>query len=228
MKKAVIYLRTSTEEQHPENQLEECRRFAESRGYAVGDEDVYLEHVSAWKKNVERPYYDKIKHDAHTGIISAVIVWSVDRWIRDMQVLVSDLAYFADRNVKFHSVKEHYIETMNIEGPLGRTIREFLYGLVGSIAEMESQRLSERTKRGMERARKQGKQIGRPKATFNRYRAAQLISEGVSIGKIAKELGSNKATIFRFKNQLLDSDSPYLKGVSETLGGPCETEEVKE
>jgi len=220
MKKAVIYLRTSTEEQYPENQLEECRRFAESRGYEVVSELV--EQLSGWK-DVSRPKYDEVRSMAHRGEVQAVIVWALDRWVRNRETLLDDVGYFPSVGVNFHSVREQYLEAVNIEGPLGKTIREFLYGLVGSIAEMESQRLSERTKRGMERARRQGKQIGRPKATFNRYRAAQLLAEGVSLGKIAAEIGSNKATILRFKRSLSKSNTPYLKEGSETQAGPCET-----
>ena len=219
-KNAVIYLRTSTEEQYPENQLEDCRRFAVSRGYRV--EREFVEQLSGWRREVKRPIYEEIRAMAHTGEINAVIVWAIDRWVRQRDTLIEDLTYFPRCGVKFHSVKEEFIEVMNIEGPLGKTIREFMYGLLGSIAEMESQRLSDRTKLGLERARRKGKVLGAPRAKFNKYRAAKLLLEGVPTSQVALEVGVSKATIVRFRKEVVQGNYEYLKEGSESESGVIE------
>ncbi len=141
--KASIYLRTSTIEQHPQKQEEACRKFAQSRGYEI--EGVYLEKVSGYKK-VEREKYEQIKQKAYKGEIQAVIVWALDRWIRNRDTLLDDVTILTSYGCKLHSVQEQWLEAINIEGALGRTIQDFLLGLMGSLGELESERKSERVK----------------------------------------------------------------------------------
>ena len=141
--KAIIYLRTSTTEQYPEKQKVDCLRFAESRGYEVIQ--VYQEQLSGYK-NIIRPMYEEVKARAFKGEIQAVIVWALDRWVRNRDTLLEDVTSLRSYGVKLHSVQEQWLEAVNIEGSLGKTIQEFLLGLVGCLGQMESQRKSERTK----------------------------------------------------------------------------------
>jgi len=141
--KAVIYIRTSTLEQNPENQLEACKKFAINRGYTV--EGIYKEQISAFK-DIERPKYTEIKKLAYKGEIQAVIVWALDRWVRNRDTLLEDVTILREYGVKLHSIQEEWLEAINIEGSLGKTIQDFLLGLIGSLGEMESQRKSERVK----------------------------------------------------------------------------------
>ncbi|MBU1235140.1 MAG: recombinase family protein, partial [Proteobacteria bacterium] len=71
--KVAIYLRTSTAEQHPEKQEQECIELAKAKGYIIAG--VYLEQLSAYKQ-IDRPKYDAIKDMARKGEIQAVIVWA--------------------------------------------------------------------------------------------------------------------------------------------------------
>jgi len=141
--KAIIYLRTSTEDQEPENQKKECLEFARNRGYEVTE--ILLEKLSGFKQ-IDRPEYEKVKEKARKGEIKAVIVWALDRWVRNRDTLLEDTTILRNYGCKIHSVKEAWLEAINIEGSLGKTIQEFLLGLMGSIGEMESQRKSERVK----------------------------------------------------------------------------------
>jgi DNA invertase Pin-like site-specific DNA recombinase len=140
--KAIIYLRTSTSEQFPEKQKKDCLQFAESRGYEVIE--VYQEQLSGYK-DIKRPMYEEVKSRAYKGEIQAVIVWALDRWVRNRDTLLEDVTALRNYGCKLHSVQEQWLEAINIEGSLGRTIQDFLLGLVGSLAQMESQRKSERT-----------------------------------------------------------------------------------
>lgn len=181
MNKAVIYLRTSTTEQHPEIQEQECRNFAISRGYEI--EKVYLEQLSGYKQ-IERPMYEDIKQKAHKGEINAVIVWALDRWVRNRDTLLDDVITLRNCNCKLHSVKESWLEAVNIDGALGKTIQEFLLGLIGSIGEMESQRKSERVKLAYSR---RTKDWGRPKHNLD-SQIINLKSIGKSYREIQKEV----------------------------------------
>lgn len=200
MKRAVIYIRTSTVEQNPENQLKDCTKLAKNRGYNVIE--TLKEQVSAYKKDVDRPKYDKVKEMAHKGEIDAVIVWALDRWIRNRDKLLEDITTLRNYGCKIHSVKEQWLESINIEGPLGKTIREFLISLQGAMAEMESKRHSERTIAGLERARTNGKKLGRPqKIGQNGKKQIKLLRErGYSYQIIADQAGLSKAHVWRIIN----------------------------
>jgi len=141
--KTALYLRVSSIEQDPEKQKEECLKFAESRGYEV--EGVYLERLSGFK-DIDRPKYELVKKKALAGDINSVVVWSLDRWVRNRDTLLDDVTFLRACGCKLHSVQEVWLESVNIEGSLGKTIQEFLLGLIGSLAEMESQRKAERTR----------------------------------------------------------------------------------
>jgi len=140
---AIIYLRTSTEEQDPENQLSDCQQFADRKGYDVVD--TYVEHGSAWK-DVEREKYQEVTRRVRKEDIDAVIVWAFDRWIRNRKQLKEDIEYLRGLGVNLHSVQENWVESINIDGPMGEAISEFVINLLGALAERESNRKSQRIK----------------------------------------------------------------------------------
>ena len=183
--KAIIYLRVSTEEQNPENQKNDCLEFAKNRGYEV--EEVVLERLSGFKQ-IDRPQYEKVKEKARKGEIQAVIVWALDRWVRNRDTLLDDVVILRNYGCKIHSVKEAWLEAINIDGSLGRTIQEFLLGLIGSIAEMESQRKSERVKIAFQNHK--GKKWGRPKVHTNKIKVIlDWYKEGLSYRQIKEKTG---------------------------------------
>jgi putative DNA-invertase from lambdoid prophage Rac len=212
--KAIVYLRTSTEEQEPENQKKECLEFARNRGYEV--QEVLLEKLSGFKQ-IERPQYEKVKELARKGEINAVIVWALDRWVRNRDTLLDDVVILRNYGCKIHSVKEAWLEAINIDGSLGRTIQEFLLGLIGSIAEMESQRKSERVKIAFQNHK--GKKWGRPKVHTNKVNVIldwykqglsyRQINEktGLSIGKISQIISVHKSELKnKVENPQLNQD----------------------
>ncbi len=180
--KAAIYLRTSTPEQHPEKQEKECVAFAKARGYEI--EGIYSEQLSGFK-DIVRPQYELVKEKARTGKINCVICWALDRWVRKRDTLLLDITILRNYGVKIHSVKESWLEAINIDGSLGQTIQDFLLGLIGSLGEMESQRKSDRVK--MAHKSHKGKKWGRPvirKKTNDEI--IELHKQGVPLRKISQ------------------------------------------
>jgi DNA invertase Pin-like site-specific DNA recombinase len=209
--KAAIYLRTSTDEQTPENQETPCLKFAADKGYDI--EGVYIEKLSGYK-DVKRPEYDKIKDKAKRREIDAVIVWALDRWVRNRDTLLDDVTILRMFGCKIHSVQEAWLEAINIEGSLGKTIQEFLLGLLGSIAEMESQRKSERVKLAYKRGRH--KKWGRPSVHTNKKKIViELRNQGLTYNQIKEKtkLSLGKISeILTFHKRSLDSsqiNTPY-------------------
>ncbi len=180
---ADIYIRTSTTEQTPEKQLEECKQLATARGYNMGM--VHSEQLSGYKQ-IDRVKYNLIKERARQGKINAVIVWALDRWVRNRDTLLEDVTALKQYGVKIHSVQEDWLEAINIEGSLGRTIQEFLLGLIGSLAEMESQRKSQRMK--MAYKTHTGNKWGRPKLNKVDNEILKLFNEGKTMKQISEEV----------------------------------------
>ncbi|MCL5018666.1 MAG: recombinase family protein [Candidatus Pacearchaeota archaeon] len=152
MDKAIIYLRVSTKEQNENLQLDDCINYCKNHNFEIVG--TYQERVSAWKENIVRAERDKVIEEIHLGKANHIVVWAFDRWIRKRDTLIDDINALLNLGCKLHSVKDSWYESINVEGPLGRTIREFMLGLIGSIAEMESQRRSERIWLGKQNTKK--------------------------------------------------------------------------
>jgi len=223
--KVAIYLRTSTTEQHPEKQKEECVLFAKSRGYEFTEQDIFYEQLSGFKQ-INRPCYEMVKEKARKGEIKAVVVWALDRWVRNRDTLLEDITLLRNYNVKLHSVKESWLEAINIEGSMGKTIQEFLLGVIGSLAEMESQRKSDRMKMAFKSH--SGRTWGRPEILNSvKDKVIELHRKGKAYRKIQSEvfytdknnhrknvsMGFVHKTIVNFKHEN-DSKLPVQEGVN--------------
>lgn len=182
---AVLYVRTSRVDQHPENQLPELRHMAEERGFEVVE--VYEEQISAVK---HRPAFERLKHDAQLGAFNAVIVWALDRLGRSMLDVIFTVQQLDSQNVRLLSVKETWLDTT---GPM----RQLLIALFGWVAEQERSRIIERTQAGLARARAEGIPIGRPRVDVDLAELGRLQAEGMSVRKIAKLVGCSVTTTAR-------------------------------
>ena len=78
MKRAVLYMRVSTIDQHPETQLYDLRQMAAQRGYEVVAE--FTDKISGTK--ARRPGLDHMMADARRGRFDVVLVWACDRIAR--------------------------------------------------------------------------------------------------------------------------------------------------
>jgi DNA invertase Pin-like site-specific DNA recombinase len=93
------------------------------------------------------------------------------------------------------SVREGWLDT---SGP----VRPLLVAIFGWVAEQERSRLIERTKAGLERARRQGKRLGRPPASQVTLHAARdLVVAGVPVAEAARQKGLSRSSLRRFLAQ---------------------------
>ena len=182
MNNAIIYLRTSTKEQNPKLQEEDCVNFCKNKGWEVVG--VYTEQVSAFKKDVKREQRDIVVERARLGEVQHIVVWPFDRWIRNRDTLIEDVPTLINYGCQLHSIKDSWFESINIEGPLGKTIREFMLGLIGSLAQLESERRSERILLGKQ---KTTKKQGRKPKNIDRDLIIELHNKGLSTYKISEE-----------------------------------------
>ena len=148
--KVAVYCRTSKIDQNPENQRLELERYAKAMGY---DFEVFEEQESTRKT---RPIKNQIFQDAISRKYDLVLVWKLDRWARSLQELVNDLGVFKQNKVQFLSLKDNIKLDDNPSNML------FIH-ILGAFAEFERAIIRERTISGLERARTQGKRLGRPR-----------------------------------------------------------------
>jgi DNA invertase Pin-like site-specific DNA recombinase len=184
-KPCAVYLRVSTDRQTAENQLLEVRQLAVARGY---EPIVYEEVESAAKA---RPVLEAMLADVRAGRVGAVAVWALDRLHRSMTGAVNTVLELDRLGVPCLSVREPWLDT---SGP----VRPLLVAIFGWVAEQERARLIERTRAGLERARREGKLLGRPRVSPLKIAAAvQQVRAGASLREAASAAGVGYGTLRR-------------------------------
>jgi DNA invertase Pin-like site-specific DNA recombinase len=190
MKRAVIYLRVSTLDQHPETQGIELRQFSRQRGYEIVEE--YVDHGVSGTK-VRRPALDRLLKDAHRHRFDAVLVWSCDRLARSTKHFLEVLDELNELGIQFHSQRE----AIDTEGPLGRAI----VVIISAIAELERCLIVERVRAGMRRAKLEGRRIGRTPLDVDRAAIVRDRHSGQSLATVAKRHSVSRATVCRLMNE---------------------------
>jgi DNA invertase Pin-like site-specific DNA recombinase len=186
MPTAALYLRVSTDRQTVENQLAELRQLAATRGF----EPVIYEEVESAAK--ARPVMERMLADARAGRVRAILVWALDRLHRSMIGSIQTVLECDRIGVPVVSVREPWLDT---SGP----VRPLLVAIFGWVAEQERARLIERTKAGLERARRSGTRLGRPPASpVLLSAAADLVGAGVSVSLAARRKNVKRSTLRRF------------------------------
>jgi DNA invertase Pin-like site-specific DNA recombinase len=161
------------------------RQLAEARGCKVA---LFVETESAAKA---RPVLDQLLADVRAGRVQGVAVWALNRLHRSMVGAIGTVLELDRLGVPVLSVREPWLDT---SGP----VRPLLLAIFGWVAEQERARLIERTRAGLERAKRQGKRLGRLPASPVKVAAALArIGDGASIREAAAAVGLNRETIRR-------------------------------
>lgn len=190
MNKCAIYCRVSTSDQTIDNQLSVLREIAKMKGLTIVQEFVD-EGISGARGRDKRKGFDKLLKGAVRREFTTILVWSVDRIGRNIQDLLSFLN-------EVHSVDcDLYLHTQGIDTstPTGK----MMFGILSVLADWERGMIKERTQAGMERARKQGKQIGRP-SNINEgliQSIKYMRDKGLGTRRIASELSVGVGTVYK-------------------------------
>jgi len=185
MKRAILYMRVSSVDQHPETQLHDLRQMAAQRGFEIVHE--YVDRISGVK--ARRPGLDELLRDARRGRFDVVLVWACDRIARSTRHFLEILDEFSQLNIEFISFRE----SIDTSGPLGRAI----VVIIGAIAELERNLIIERVRAGMRRARLEGRHIGRQPIAVDREAIHRERCQGQSLRQIARCHRISTATVRR-------------------------------
>jgi DNA invertase Pin-like site-specific DNA recombinase len=195
MKRAALYLRVSTVDQHPETQLYDLRTLATQRGLEIVQE--YTDKISGVK--AKRPGLDQLMADARRGRFDVVIVWAFDRMARSVRHLLDTLDELGRLEIEFISFREN----IDTGGPLGRAI----VVIIGAIAELERNLIIERVRAGMRRAKLEGRQIGRRPLEVDRAGIVRDRNRGMSLTEVARAHAISRAMVSKIIRQAKETSS---------------------
>jgi DNA invertase Pin-like site-specific DNA recombinase len=190
MKRAALYCRVSTVDQHPETQLHDLRQFAAQRGLQIVQE--YVDHGFCGAR-ARRPQLDRMMEDARRHKFDVLMVWACDRLARSTKHLLQTLDELNGFGIQFLSQRE----AIDTEGPLGRAI----IVIVSAMAELERCIIIERVRAGMRRAKLEGRRIGREPLQVNLAALLRDRERGLSLNQLAKAHGISKASVCRVLKQ---------------------------
>ena len=97
MKRAALYMRVSSLDQHPETQLHDLKQMAAQRGYEIVQE--YTDRISGAK--ARRPGLEDLLRDARRGRFDVVLVWASDRIARSVKHFLEVLDELNRLNIEF-------------------------------------------------------------------------------------------------------------------------------
>jgi DNA invertase Pin-like site-specific DNA recombinase len=187
--KAAIYCRVSTKDKGQEtaNQALQLREYAARMGWELVEE--YTDQASA--KNGERSAFKRLFDDASKRRFDVVLVWALDRLTRAGVYETFDyVRRLTSYGVQFESYTEAHFRTT---GPAG----ELMLAVAAWIAQQERLRLSERTKAGLQRAKRQGQVLGRRRVQVDNSRIMELRAAGNSFSEIASVLQVSRSVAYR-------------------------------
>lgn len=181
-RRAALYARVSTSEQHTDGQIERLREVARLRGWTVAAEHV--EVVSGAAKT--RPEFDRMMADVRrrrVDVVAAVDLTRLGRTTIGLMHLLDDLRV---------SGVDLYVDREAIDSTTAAG--RMMYTFIAAVAAFERELLVERTRAGMAAARARGKRIGRPPASDAMVASIRALrAKGMAMDKISKELRVGKS-----------------------------------
>ena len=188
VRKVAIYTRVSTLDQTIDNQLIELRDHCSKMGWEIVKEYAD-EGLSGTLSREKRPALNSLIKDAYRKRFDSVVCWDISRIGRSMKELVLFLSDMKDKGVGICSVRQGF-DTSTSMG-------EIMFQFVGILSSWEKTMIRERTLAGLERAKSEGKTLGRRKVTNDTMTAKilELRTAKKSIREIASEVGVSRGTV---------------------------------
>lgn len=199
-KRAAIYLRVSTTDQTTDGQWRELEAEMRRRDWTLASRGpgplngelpaIYRETVSGVAKREKRPELELLLQHARRGYFDVVFIWSIDRIGRSALEVLAVAEELYRHDVALVSHREPAVDLTNA---MGRLVLE----IGAAFAGFERRRLVERTRAGLEAARRKGTHIGRPRVRATAEQVRHLVQLGNRPGRVARMVGCSRATVYR-------------------------------
>lgn len=201
MKKAVAYIRVSQKDENPENQLLAIRKWAKENGFEIVNEFIDYD-VSGIIPPRERLAYSQMIKFCKQHNIKNIIFYDLSRLSRNLIEGLKEIERLLAEGFDIYTLDKTFelLNTLPYQ-----SLKKIVLALLLGFAELYREDIVRRTKEGLERAKAQGKKLGRPlklndEQNFNVKK--KLREQGYSYNKIAKILGVSKATVINYAKRL--------------------------
>ena len=186
MPRTFAYARVSTTGQTTENQIQEI----EAAGFHVEPRRIVTETVSGSTAIAQRPGFSKLMDRLEAGDV--LIVTKLDRLGRDAIDVSSTVKALAGMGVRVHCLALGGVDLTSSAGTMTMNV-------LNAVAQFERDLLIERTQSGLNRAKAEGKTLGRPATLSERQKQAvrDELAAGVSVSALARKLGTSRQTVMR-------------------------------
>ena len=188
----IIHIRTSTEDQNPENQLKDCLSIYKKEW---GEHKLFEEKQSAWKDNVKREVFEEERTLIKRGGVKHYVCWDIDRIYRNRIKTIAFFKFCKLHNCKIHSFRQQFFETLNtMPEPFNEAMFDFTLQIMAWMAEEESKKKSDRVKAAVRKKGNitisyKGNKWGRKALSKKtREKVLELSKEGKSIREIASKV----------------------------------------
>lgn len=220
--RVALYARVSTidKDQEPETQLLPLRDFCRAQGWQVVGE--FVDRASATDLRGRTAWRDLLTQ-ASRRKIDDILVWKLDRAFRSVAHMATTVEQLRRWGVGLRSYSEPWLDTSG-----SSPVADLMLNILASFAQFERALIAERVRAGMERARRQGRRLGRPGGTRTdgfeeRWSAlrAQVLAGEVGRRQAAKALGVAPSTLRRLLREAevqLPSDLAERVGVPPSVG----------
>jgi putative DNA-invertase from lambdoid prophage Rac len=182
------YGRVSTNAQHTENQRLEL----EAAGFKI---DYWFSDtgISGKTSASQRPEFSQLLTQIRDG--ETLVVSKLDRLGRDAVDVLQTIRLLGSRGIQVIVLQLGKVDLTSVAGKL-------LLTMLVAVAEMERDLLVERTQAGLERAKAQGKTLGRPSKTNDQQREEirSLLSAGESVSAVARKFNVSRANIISIRD----------------------------
>ncbi|MGQ3678886.1 recombinase family protein [Tenacibaculum discolor] len=199
-----FYSRVSTTNQNSNRQISNFKRIKEFKA-----ENLFIDKIQGNISFLERPEASKL-FDVATSNTSeniTIVVDSIDRLGRNLIDILHTIERFTDNGINLKSIKEGFETLINGEkNPIAMVV----VSVMGSIAEMERNRIKERTAEGIKIARANGKYKGRKigsiqtnKRLLERHpNIVKKLNKGLTVREVAEIVGKSTTTVMKVKKVL--------------------------
>lgn len=185
--RVIGYCRVSTEDQNLDMQEQVIQKYADEKELEL---ILYVEKISSRK--VERQELEHAMKAATNGDL--FVVYKLDRLARSTKELYTLTEQLKEKGVEFVSINDSFDTTT----PTGKA----MFGMLAVFAEFERDIIQQRTKAGLEAAKKRGRIGGRPAIDEKKKKQVRALFEaGESANDIAKEYGIGRATVYKIVNE---------------------------
>ena len=193
MPRTFAYVRVSTIEQTTENQTREI----EAAGFAVEPRRIVSETISGSTAAASRVGFISLLDRLEAGDV--LVVTKLDRLGRNAMDVRATVDLLAERRVRVHCLALGGADLTSAAGKMTMQV-------IAAVAEFERDLLIERTQAGLERARADGKVIGRPSTLTESQRETIIrrLDEGVSVSALARDYDTSRQTIMRARTAAAD------------------------